>query len=102
MRGDFQARGQTQERSIRRDVQRRDFDRRVYTRRDNRDWQRFDGRPPRLVHRGWSRDHRHRFFGAFLLGVPFGYTAVVSNPCYDWTYGPYGLGYYWNYDRCPV
>jgi len=56
----------------------------------------------RHVHRGWSRDPRHIFYGAALIGVPFGYAAYASHPCYDWLPGPRGVGYYWNYDRCPV
>jgi hypothetical protein len=66
------------------------------------DFSRWAGNRPHIRHRGWSRDHRHRFFGAFLIGVPFGYAAVSSHPCYDWFYGPQGWGYYWSYDRCPV
>lgn len=106
-RGGFAPRAQVQ----RREFQRRDFGPRVQSRRDG-DFRRFDRRRiesrrhfkdrPRIVHRGWSRDRRHRFFGAFLLGVPFGYAAIAAHPCYDWTYGPYGWGYYWNYYRCPV
>jgi hypothetical protein len=70
----------------------------------NKNWSRHDGKRwnGRLVRRGWSRDHRHAFYGAILLGVPFGYAMVESNPCYDWNYGPSGWGYYWNYYRCPV
>ena len=56
----------------------------------------------RHVHRGWSRDRRHIFYGAVLVGVPFGYAAYDSHPCYDWLDGPQGVGYYWNYYRCPV
>jgi hypothetical protein len=56
----------------------------------------------RHAHRGWSRDRRHIFYGAALIGVPFGYAAYASHPCYDWVAGPRGVGYYWNYDRCPV
>jgi hypothetical protein len=75
----------------------------VQSRRDGGgDWRWRDKHPPRLVHRGWDRHHRHRFFGAFLVGIPLGYAAISTHPCYDWVYGPYGWGYYWNYDRCPV
>lgn len=56
----------------------------------------------RVVRRGWSRDRRHAFYGAVLIGVPYGYATYASHPCYDWVYGPQGPGYYWNYDRCPV
>jgi hypothetical protein len=56
----------------------------------------------RHVNRGWSRDRRHIFYGAALIGVPFGYAAYASHPCYDWLAGPRGVGYYWSYDRCPV
>jgi hypothetical protein len=62
---------------------------------DRGDW---DGK---LKHRGRSK-HGHVFFGAFLLGVPYGYATVASHPCYDWTFGPNGWGYYWNHYRCPV
>lgn len=81
-----------------------DSDRRDFSRRGDRkgDFSRWAGNRPHIRHRGWSRDHRHRFFGAFLIGVPFGYAAVSSHPCYDWFYGPQGWGYYWSYDRCPV
>ena len=107
--GDFRARGQVQTRELKsRDIQSGDFkrgfkgdgfkgdgDRRA-------DYSRWKGNRPHLVHRGWDRHHKHRFFGAFLIGVPFGYAAVSTHPCYDWIYGPQGWGYYWNYDRCPV
>jgi hypothetical protein len=56
----------------------------------------------RAVRRGWSRDRKHAFYGAVLLGVPFGYTTYASHPCYEWLVGPQGPGYYWNYGRCPV
>ena len=56
----------------------------------------------RIVRQGWSRDRRHAFYGAYLLGVPLGYAAYASHPCYEWLVGPQGPGYYWNYDRCPV
>lgn len=56
----------------------------------------------RPVRHGWSRDRRHAFYGAVLIGVPFGYAAYASHPCYDWVVGPQGAGYYWNYSRCPV
>ena len=56
----------------------------------------------RIVRQGWSRDRRHAFYGAYLLGVPLGYAAYASHPCYVWLVGPRGPGYYWNYDRCPV
>jgi len=78
----------------------RDSDRRDFSRRG--DFSRWAGNRPNIRHRGWSRDHRHRFFGAFLIGVPFGYAAVASHPCYEWFYGPQGWGYYWDYGRCPV
>jgi hypothetical protein len=55
--------------------------------------------PPRYL--GWSLDRRHRYYGAYFL-VPFGIALYASHYCYDWTLGPYGWGYYWNYDRCPV
>jgi hypothetical protein len=100
--GHFRSRGEVQDRrDVRRDFQRRDFDARVYSRREG-DWRWKDAHAPRLVHKGWDRHHRHRFLGAFLFGIPFGYAAITAHPCYDWTYGPYGWGYYWNYDRCPV
>jgi hypothetical protein len=104
-RGDIRARGQVQSREIQRDVQRRELqrERRDINRNDgNKDYSRWKGNHPRLSHRGWDRHHKHRFFGAFLIGVPFGYAAISANPCYDWVYGPQGWGYYWNYDRCPV
>jgi hypothetical protein len=56
----------------------------------------------RIVRQGWSRDRKHAFYGAYLLGVPMGYAAYASHPCYQWLVGPQGPGYYWNYDRCPV
>jgi hypothetical protein len=56
----------------------------------------------RHVHRGWSRDRRHIFYGSVLIGVPFGYATYATHPCYDWLAGPHGVGYYWNYYRCPV
>jgi hypothetical protein len=56
----------------------------------------------RIVRQGWSRDRKHVFYGAYLLGVPLGYAAYASHPCYEWLVGPQGPGYYWNYDRCPV
>jgi hypothetical protein len=104
-RGDFRARGQVQTREIQRDVQRRDLqrERRDVNRNDgHKDYSRWKGNHPRLTHRGWDRHHKHRFFGAFLIGVPFGYAAISAHPCYDWVYGPQGWGYYWSYDRCPV
>ncbi|MEX0589568.1 MAG: hypothetical protein WD207_00620 [Xanthobacteraceae bacterium] len=66
-----------------------------------------DNRPRGSIerHRGNHRvvwHGRHHFHGAFLFGVPFGVAVYASHPCYDWIYGPQGLGYYWNYDRCPV
>jgi hypothetical protein len=108
-RDDFRARGQVQTREIQRE-NRRDLDRRDLSRRDisrdgdrKADYSRWkDNRHVSLKHRGWDRHHKHRFFGAFLIGVPFGYSVVAANPCYDWIYGPQGWGYYWNYDRCPV
>ena len=69
---------------------------------DKKDFSRWKGNRPHLAHRGWDRHHKHRFFGVFLIGVPYGYYAVADNPCYDWLYGPQGWGYYWSYDRCPV
>jgi hypothetical protein len=56
----------------------------------------------RIVRQGWSRDRKHVFYGAYLIGVPMGYAAYASHPCYEWLVGPQGPGYYWNYDRCPV
>jgi hypothetical protein len=67
-----------------------------------KDFSRWKGNRPHLAHRGWDRHHKHRFFGAFLIGVPYGYYAISAHPCYDWLYGPQGWGYYWSYDRCPV
>jgi hypothetical protein len=95
-----EARGQVQSREI----QRAGVDRNDFSRRDARhsDFSRWKGNKPHIVHRGWDRHHKHRFFGAFLIGVPFGYAAVSAHPCYDWLYGPQGWGYYWSYDRCPV
>jgi hypothetical protein len=93
-RGDFDRKG-----SPRGDVSRGDWDKKDW---DKKDFSRWKGNKPNLVHRGWDRHHKHRFFGAFLIGVPFGYYVVASNPCYDWIYGPQGWGYYWNYDRCPA
>ena len=52
-------------------------------------------------HVRWSRDRRHRYYGAFF-GVPFGYALYAGNSCYDWRVGPRGWGYYWNYYRCPL
>lgn len=116
-RGNFEPRGQVQSRDFSRgkfqsneargqvQTQRRDFDRSDYSRRESRhsgDFSRWQGNKPHLAHRGWDRHHKHRFFGAFLIGVPYGYYAISGNPCYDWFYGPEGWGYYWNYDRCPV
>ena len=49
----------------------------------------------------WSRDPRHRYYGAFFA-VPFGYALYAGNSCYDWRFGPRGWGYYWNYYRCPL
>lgn len=49
----------------------------------------------------WSRDRRHRFYGAFFA-VPLGFALYAGNPCYDWSFGPHGWGYYWNYYRCPL
>ena len=54
---------------------------------------------PRTVR--WTRDWRHRYYGAYFI-VPFGFATYANHYCYDYFYGPYGLGYYWNYDRCPV
>jgi hypothetical protein len=75
-----------------------------WSRHDGKNWDRHDGKRwnGRLVRRGWSRDHRYAFYGAVLVGVPLGYAMIEGNPCYDWTYGPSGWGYYWNYYRCPV
>jgi hypothetical protein len=110
-RGDFRPRGQVQTRELqsrdlqRRDIQRRDVDRKDFNRNDGdrrADYSRWKGSRPHLAHRGWDRHHKHRFFGAFLIGVPYGYYAISANPCYDWLYGPQGWGYYWSYDRCPV
>ena len=110
-RGDFRARGQVQTRELqsreiqRRDIQRREVDRKDFNRYDGdrrADYSRWKGNRPHLAHRGWDRHHKHRFFGAFLIGVPYGYYAVSAHPCYDWLYGPQGWGYYWSYDRCPV
>jgi hypothetical protein len=117
----FEARGQVQSRNLqKRDVQtfkkpdsqafrKPDFKSQNFPRGevrrgdwDKKDFSRWSGNKPHIVHRGWDRHHKHRFFGAFLIGVPFGYYVVASNPCYDWIYGPQGWGYYWNYDRCPV
>jgi hypothetical protein len=115
-RGNFEARGQVQTRDLPRgniqprgelskkdlprgEVHGGDWNKKEWDRKDFSRWQ---GSKPHIVHRGWDRHHKHRFFGAFLIGVPYGYYAVVSNPCYDWFYGPQGWGYYWNYDRCPV
>jgi hypothetical protein len=76
--------------------------------RENSSFQRKVDRAPdvrvqyRIVRQGWSRDRRHAFYGAYLLGVPMGYAAYASHPCYAWLVGPQGPGYYWNYDRCPV
>ena len=76
--------------------------------RENTSFQRKVDRSPdvrvqhRIVRQGWSRDRRHAFYGAYLLGVPMGYAAYASHPCYVWLVGPQGPGYYWNYDRCPV
>ena len=69
---------------------------------NKKDFTRWKGNHPKLVTRGWDRHHKHRFFGVFLIGVPYGYYAVAEHPCYDWLYGPQGWGYYWSYDRCPV
>jgi hypothetical protein len=55
----------------------------------------------RPIRRGWSRD-RHAFYGAYVLGVPFGYATYASHPCYSWLIGPHGAGYYWDYSRCPI
>jgi hypothetical protein len=86
-----------------------DWDKKDWNKKDwsNKDWDKKDfsrwkGNRPHLAHRGWDRHHKHRFFGVFLIGVPYGYYAVADNPCYDWLYGPQGWGYYWSYDRCPV
>ena len=49
----------------------------------------------------WTLDRRHRYHGAYFI-VPVGSPLYATHPCYDWFYGPYGWGYYWNYDRCPV
>lgn len=96
----FEPRGQVQTRQI----QRNKFDQSDFNRREARhkDFSRWSGNKPHLVHRGWDRHHKHRFFGVFLIGVPYGYYAVADHPCYDWFYGPQGWGYYWSYDRCPV
>lgn len=56
----------------------------------------------RPIRRGWSRDRRHAFYGAYVIGVPFGYATYAAHPCYSWAIGPQGPGYYWNYLRCPV
>jgi hypothetical protein len=92
------------------EVRRGDWDKKDWGNKNwsNKDWDnkkdfsRWKGNRPHLVHRGWDRHHKHRFFGVFLVGVPYGYYAVADHPCYDWVYGPQGWGYYWNYDRCPV
>ena len=49
----------------------------------------------------WTIDRRHRYHGAYFI-VPVGSPLYATHPCYDWFYGPYGWGYYWDYDRCPV
>jgi len=116
--GDFRARGQAQTRElksrdtqsgeVKRDSIRSDFKgdggRKDFKGDGDRkaDYSRWKGNRPHLAHRGWDRHHKHRFFGVFLIGVPYGYYAVADNPCYDWLYGPQGWGYYWSYDRCPV
>lgn len=79
-----------------------DDGRRVITRGDRQFSRDVSRGQHRHVHRGWSRDRRHIFYGAALIGVPFGYAAYSSHPCYDWLAGPEGVGYYWNYYRCPV
>jgi hypothetical protein len=122
--GKFEARGQVQRKSIqsggnfeprgdtrsfnKKDFSQKNFDKKDFPRGevkkdwDKKDFSRWKGNRPHIVHRGWDRHHKHRFFGAFLIGVPFGYATVSDHPCYDWIYGPQGWGYYWNYDRCPV
>jgi len=81
-----------------------DWDKKDWNKKDwdKKDFSRWKGNRPHLAHRGWDRHHKHRFFGAFLIGVPFGYATISAHPCYDWIYGPQGWGYYWSYDRCPV
>jgi hypothetical protein len=116
-RGNFEPRGEVNRKDFnkkdfgdKKDISRGDFDRpRGDVSRgdwnkngDKKDFSRWKGNKPHLTHRGWDRHHKHRFFGAFLIGVPFGYYTIASNPCYDWIYGPQGWGYYWNYDRCPA
>ncbi len=94
-----QVQGRTvqQQKVQRQNVQRQDFSSRRSVERSPRvNVQR------RIVRQGWSRDRRHAFYGAYLLGIPYGYAAYASNPCYDWVAGPQGPGYYWNYGRCPV
>jgi hypothetical protein len=81
---------------------RSDDGRRVITRSDSQFSRDVSRGQHRHVRRGWSRDRRHIFYGAVLVGVPFGYAVYDSHPCYDWLAGPQGVGYYWNYYRCPV
>jgi hypothetical protein len=49
----------------------------------------------------WTLDRRYRYYGGYFI-VPVGSPLYATHPCYDWFYGPYGWGYYWDYDRCPV
>jgi hypothetical protein len=85
------------------EAMRRDSDNKGRRGGDKGDWKWSDKKDwgDKLKHRGRSK-HGHVFFGGFLVGVPFGYAAVTGHPCYDWTFGPNGWGYYWNYYRCPV
>ncbi len=57
--------------------------------------------PRRSTRYRWSRDRRHRFHGAYFA-VPFGFAIYANHYCYDWRDGSRGLGYYWNYERCPL
>jgi hypothetical protein len=110
-RGDFQGGKATSQRGIAapsRQVQGRTVQRQNVQRQDFSTSRRSVERSPRvtvqhrIVRQGWSRDRRNAYYGAYLLGIPFGYAAYASNPCYDWVVGPQGPGYYWNYGRCPV
>lgn len=56
---------------------------------------------PRKVPNDVRWVHGHRYYGAYFI-VPFGASIYANHYCYDWFFGPYGQGYYWNYDRCPI
>ena len=56
---------------------------------------------PKHIPKGVQWVRGHRYHGSYFI-VPLGDYRYANHYCYDWFYGPYGPGYYWSYDRCPV